>query len=65
MNATNIEFQTVARETHPEPVANQARGYGIEHPLQDEAGRRSDGNAGLLIIRATLAADLEALCVRC
>ena len=37
--AAEEEFEAVVIEAHAEAVADEARGHGVEHPLQGEAAR--------------------------
>ena len=46
-----MEFQPVVKNADPEPVADQPRGNGVEHLLEDEAAGRGDGDGGVLPIR--------------
>ncbi len=47
---TEKAFQPVIIKAHPQPMTDQARGHRIEHPLQDEAAGRGDGDDRLFII---------------
>ena len=51
VDVPQMEFQPVVKNADPEPVADQPRGNGVEHLLEDEAAGRGDGDGGVLPIR--------------
>ena len=44
------EVEPVVIQPHTHPVADQARGHGVEHLLEDEAAGRGDGDQRLLVV---------------
>ena len=48
--AREEEFEPVVVEALTEPVADQARGHGVEHAAQHEARGRGDVDADRLVI---------------
>ena len=50
MGAADEDVEPIVEEAHPEPVADQARGHGVEHLAQREAARGGDAHADLLVV---------------
>jgi hypothetical protein len=50
MRATEEDLEPIVVETHAQPVADQARGHGVEYPSQHEAARRHHGHDSLLAV---------------
>src|SRR6478735_7847515 len=53
--AADEQVQPVVEQAHPEPMADQARGHGVEHLAQREAARGGDADADFLVIGGALA----------
>ena len=50
MRAAEEDLEAVVVDAHPQPVADQARGHGVEDAPEHEAAGRGDGDHGLFAI---------------
>ena len=50
MRAADEHIEPIVVETHPEPMADQARGHGVEHLAQGEAASGCDACGDFLVI---------------
>ena len=50
VRAADEHVQAIVVEAHSQPVADQARGHGVEHLAQPEASRRADADRYVLVV---------------
>jgi hypothetical protein len=52
MRDADEEREAGVEHPHPQAVADQSRGDGVEHLLEPEAARRGDADGRLLVVAA-------------